>query len=44
MFCGLILYDKDRGLLQTLVHIIYYMLWYFSVITYVFEIDEGQQF
>ena len=42
MFCGLILYDKDGGLLQIFVHIKYYMLWYFAVIKYVFEIDKGQ--
>ena len=44
MFCGLILYDIDGGLLQTYVHIEYYMLWYFAVIKYVLEIDKGQQF
>ena len=44
MFCGLILYDRDGGLLQTLVHIKYYMLLYFAVIKYVFEKDQGQQF
>ena len=44
MFCGLILYDKDGGLLETFVHIEYNMLWYFTVIQYVFEIDKGQQF
>ena len=43
MLCGLILYDKDGGLLQTLVHINYYMLWYFAVIKYVFGVDKGQQ-
>ena len=42
MFCGLILYDKDLGLLQIFVHIKYYMLWYFADIEYVFEIDKGQ--
>ena len=42
MFCGLIVYDKDWGLLQTFVHINYNMLWYFAVIKYVFEIDKGQ--
>ena len=44
MFCGLILYDKDGELLQTLLHIKYYMLWYFAVIKYVLEKDKGQQF
>ena len=44
MFCGLILYDNDWGLLQTFVHIKYYMFWYFTVTKYVFEIDKGQQF
>ena len=44
MFCGLILYDKDEGLLQTFLHIKYHMLWYFAVIKYAFEIDKGQQF
>ena len=44
MFCGLILYDKDEGLLQTLMHIKYYLLWYVAVIKYVFEIDKGHQF
>ena len=44
MFCGLILYDKEGGLLQTLVHIKYHMLSYCAVIKYVFEIDKGQQF
>ena len=44
MFCGLILYDKDGGSLQTFVHITYFKLWYFAVIKYVFEIDKGQQF
>ena len=44
MFCGLILYDKEGGLFQTLMHIKYYILWYFTVIKYVFEIDKGQQF
>ena len=43
MFCGLILYDKDGGLVHTFAHIKYYMLWYFVVIKYVFEIDKGQQ-
>ena len=43
MFCGLILYDKDGGLLETFVHIKYYILWYFAVIKYAFEIDKGQQ-
>ena len=37
-------YDKDGCLLQALVHIEYYMLWYFAVIKYVFEIDKGKQF
>ena len=40
MFCGLILYDKDGGLVQTFVH---HMLWCFVVIKYVFEIDKGPQ-
>ena len=44
MFCGLILYDKDGGLLQTSMHIKYFMVWCFAVIKYVFEIDKGQQF
>ena len=44
MFCVLILYDKDGGLLQTFVHIESYMLWYFADIKYVFEIDKCQQF
>ena len=44
MFCGLILYDKDGDLLQTFVHIKYYMLWYSANIKYVFEIDKGYQF
>ena len=44
MFYGLILYDKDGGLLQTFVHIKNFMLWYFAAIKYVFEIDKSQQF
>ena len=44
MFCGLILYDKDGGLLQIFVHIKYFMLWYFAVIKYVFEIDKVNNF
>ena len=44
MFCGLMLYDKDGGLFQTLVHIKYYMFWNFTVMKYVFKIDKGQQF
>ena len=43
MFCGLILYDKDGGLLETFVQIKYYMPWYFAGTKYVFEIDNGQQ-
>ena len=44
MFCDLSLYDKDGGLLQTFVHIKYFILGYFAVIKYMFEIDKGQQF
>ena len=44
MFCGLISYDKDGGLLQTFVRIEYYTLSYFAVIKYVFEIDRVNNF